>query len=238
MEFFLMNKILLIEDDIRLAELMKSYFSEYGFHVHVEYSGENLVALVSKQNFDVLILDINLPGKNGLALCKDVRPIFDGALLILTARDSNADQLLGFEFGADDYAIKPVDPSVLLARVKALLRRSNSVKINDTLLQFGRLSVDCKNREVHFNNTLVDLSSHEFDLLQIFSSKVGEILSREYLFNVIFSRPYDGLDRSIDVRVSHLRKKLSLALDGTPNSEAGIKTVWGKGYLFQRDTWA
>jgi len=229
-----MNRVLLAEDDERLAQLVKDYLESNGFKVVIEGLGHNVARCVNDLMPDIVILDIMLPGRDGLTICKEIRPKYDGPILMLTARDSDMDQVLGLEFGADDYVIKPAEPRVLLARVRALLRRCQTAeKEEQDEFHFGDLCIQIAGRKVLLNGENVTLSSHEFDLLLELAKNAGKILSREYLFNSIYSRPYDGLDRTIDVRVSHIRKKLH---DHSDNPEK-IKTVWGKGYLFVPDAW-
>lgn len=226
--------IMLAEDDERLAHLVKKFLVSSGFDVVVETMGHNVLRQIKALNPDCLILDLGLPGKDGLSICREARGFYDNPILILTARDSDADQVLGLEYGADDYVVKPADPRVLLARIRALLRRANSETVSDApRLQIGALKMDAHSREVAYRGSAVHLTSHEFDLLFILSEKSGEVLSREYLFNKIYNRPYDGLDRTIDVRVSQLRKKFN---DNLENPEK-IKTIWGRGYLFVADAW-
>ncbi len=212
----------------------RSALENNGFRVVVEGAGHNVPRQVTELNPNIVILDIMLPGKDGLTICKEIRPKFDGPILMLTARDSDMDQVLGLEFGADDYVIKPAEPRVLLARIRALLRRSQQeVKVEEKELNFGELYVNVAARTVTLAEAPVVLSSHEFDLLLELAKNAGKVLSREYLFNTIYSRPYDGVDRTIDVRISHVRKKLG---DSSENPTR-IKTVWGKGYLFVPDAW-
>ncbi len=229
-----MSRILLAEDDERLASLVKDFLQSNGFDVIVEGIGHNVPRCVTELMPDIVILDIMLPGKDGLTICKEIRPKYSGPILMLTARDADVDQILGLEFGADDYVIKPAEPRVLLARIKALLRRYQHEE-KDVLdsLGFGGLDVNFTGRSVKLNGDDVTLSSHEFDLLAELAKNAGKILSREYLFNTVYGRPYDGMDRTVDVRISHLRKKL---LDSAEMPEK-IKTVWGKGYLFVPDVW-
>lgn len=229
-----MSLVLLAEDDERLATLVKDYLEGNGFRVIIEGVGHRVPRQVHDLQPDIVILDIMLPGKDGLTICKEIRPKYNGPILMLTARDSDVDQVLGLEFGADDYVIKPADPRVLLARIRALLRRTSDVeKTTEKELVFGSLIISTSARTVTMAGENVSLSSHEFDLLLELGRQSGKILSREYLFNTIYSRPYDGLDRTIDVRVSHIRKKLG---DHSSNPEK-IKTVWGRGYLFVADAW-
>jgi len=228
-----MNVVLLVEDDERLAGLVKDFLQANGFVVVVESRGLNVPRQVQSLQPDIVILDLMLPGKDGISICKEIRPRYQGPILMLTARDADADQVLGFEVGADDYVIKPAEPQVLLARIHALLRRSQREPVYSGDVTVGKLQLRTQAREVLFDGQVVPLSSHEYDLLLTLARQAGKVLSREYLFTTICHRPYDGLDRTVDVRVSHLRKKLG------DNSEtpSRIKTVWGRGYLLVADAW-
>ena len=227
-------KILLVEDDQKLALLVQEYLESAGFLVRVESDGNNAIEEITRYQPDLIILDIMLPGKDGLTICKEIRPDFIGPILMLTARNEDFDQVLGLEFGADDYVIKPAEPRVLLARIKALLRRGQFTKTeHPEKLTFGGLVIDSSSRDVWLDREKVALSTHEFELLLIIASHSGNILSRDYLFKKLYNREYDGHDRTMDVRISQLRKKLG------DNAEEAyrIKTIWGKGYLFVADAW-
>lgn len=229
-----MSLILLAEDDKRLATLVKDYLEANGFKVVVEEKGHNIARLVRDLSPNILILDIMLPGKDGLTICKEVRPDFDGPILMLTARDADVDQVLGLDYGADDYVIKPAEPRVLLARIRALLRRYNQCENSEEKdICCGQLRIQVNSRDVFLKGEPVNLSSHEYELLVILARSQGKVLSREYLFNEVYNRPYDGMDRSVDVRVSQLRKKLC---DDNENPYR-IKTVWGRGYIFCAESW-
>src|SRR5690606_34348041 len=234
MELFLMSLVLLAEDDSRLANLVKDYLNNHGYGVGVESAGVSVVRKVKDLNPDIVILDIMLPGKDGLTICKELRPQYPGPILMLTARNADMDQVLGLEFGADDYVIKPAEPRVLLARIRALLRRYQHVEeeLEDSL-EVGALKIEVRSRRVLLYDSHVALSCHEFDLLFALARQAGKVLSREFLFTTVYDRPYDGLDRTIDVRVSQLRKKLG----DTAIQAERIKTIWGKGYLFVSEAW-
>lgn len=221
-------QILLVEDDLRLANLIAEYLTGQGFKVHKESSGLKVARLTADICPDLIILDISLPGKNGLQICQDIRNEYHGPIMFLTARTENAEQIQGLESGADDYVLKPVEPQLLLARINALLRRyrSDSSALQQELT-LGALTLNIKQRSATRLGEPLNLSSHEFDLLLTFAKHTGQVLSREYLFSRVYSRPYDGLDRTIDVRISQLRKKLG---EG-PDSPHSIKTIWGRGYL-------
>src|SRR3569833_3416672 len=229
------HSILLVEDDLRLAELVSRYLAGHGFNMTIVSRGDEVVPRVQHDNPDLVILDLGLPGEDGLSICKRLRPDFTNPILILTARDNDIDHVLGLELCADDYVIKPVEPRVLLARVNALLRRSRApvAPVTSKSLNFGRLLINIISRGVKWDGRDVALSRNEFDLLVFLASHPGEIQSRERLFRSLYNRDYDGLDRMLDIRISRLRRKL----DDDAENPQRIKTIWGQGYLFVPDAW-
>lgn len=226
--------IVLVEDDLRLSELVRTYLESNGFRVSVEHRGDRVLERVEREKPELIVLDLGLPGKDGFAVCREVRAArHDVPILMLTARDTDIDQVLGLELGADDYVVKPVEPRVLVARINALLRRQRQQStLEHKALRFGALTIDTAARAVTLAGQLIALTSNEFDLLYALASKAGEIQSRESLYLQLYKREYDGLDRTLDVRISHLRKKLGDAASATK-----IRTVWGHGYLFVADAW-
>jgi len=228
------HSVLLVEDDLRLADLVSRYLESQGFRMSIVSRGDEVVELVQRDNPDLVILDLGLPGEDGFTICRRLRPAYTNPILILTARDNDIDHVLGLELGADDYVIKPVEPRVLLARIGALLRRSKPpLPTLGKTLAFGRLLINIVSRAVKWDGKPVTLSRNEFDLLVHLASHAGEIQSREMLFKSLYNRDYDGLDRMLDIRISRLRKKLG---DDAENPER-IKTIWGQGYLFVPDAW-
>lgn len=236
------QRILLVEDDQRLAELIRDYLQQQGFEVLIEGRGDTAPGRILKENPDLLILDLMLPGKDGLSVCQQVRSEYPGPILILTAREDDMDQVAGLELGADDYVKKPIEPRVLLARIRALLRRmeknvnhhhprSPTPHQND--LHFGNLKISFSSRLISLNGQAVDLTTTEFDLLALLANHAGEILDRERIFSEMRGIDYDGLDRSIDIAISRLRKKLEVD-HAEPKR---IKTIWRQGYLFVKDAW-
>ncbi len=228
--------ILLVEDDRRLADLTAEYFRQNGLTVAIESRGDQALARFRSEQPRIVLLDLMLPGTDGLTVCRELREIFSGPILIFTARDSDIDQVIGLEAGADDYVAKPVDPMVLLARTRALLRRVESGReqqnsIGDIVL--GGLRISEAAQEVWLDGVIVQLTTQEFELLHLLARHAGKILSREDIFHHLRGIDYDGLDRSIDGRVSKLRRKL----DDNATTPTRIKTVWGKGYLFVPDAW-
>tara|TARA_R110001599_G_scaffold64297_2_gene180897 strand:- start:983 stop:1729 length:747 start_codon:yes stop_codon:yes gene_type:complete len=237
-------RILIVEDDERLADLTKEYLESNGLVVSVEANGAHAVERITSEKPDLVVLDLMLPGEDGLSICRKVRPHYNGPILMLTARTDDLDQVLGLEMGADDYMSKPVRPRVLLARIRALLRRVNehleksenansqeANSINATRLTFNNLVVDSSMREAWLNDESIDLTSAEFDLLWLLSSNAGSVLSREAIFTALRGIEYDGQDRSIDVRVSRIRPKIG----DDPVHPRRIKTVRSKGYLFVKE---
>lgn len=231
-------RILIVEDDERLAALTKDYLESNGLIVSVEGDGSRAIDRIKTEQPDLVVLDLMLPGEDGLAVCRIVRPYFKGPILMLTARTEDLDQILGLEMGADDYVAKPVRPRVLLARIRALLRRvgdsgedSSEEASPSSRLTFGNLVVDSSMREAWLDGESIDLTSAEFDLLWLLSSNSGRILTREEIFNQLRGIEYDGQDRSIDVRVSRIRPKVG----DDPMNPKRIKTVRSKGYLFVKE---
>ncbi len=225
-------QILIVEDDQRLAELTREYLESNGLKVAIESDGAKAAARILKERPDLVVLDLMLPGEDGLSICRKVRGQYDGPILMLTARTDDMDEVLGLEMGADDYVCKPVRPRVLLARIRALLRRREGHAEGEVeslrRLQFGQLVIDSAMREAWLREQSIELTSAEFDLLWLLAANAGRILSREEIFNALRGIEYDGQDRSIDVRISRIRPKIG----DDPMHPRLIKTVRSKGYLF------
>ncbi|MGK2188575.1 MAG: two-component system response regulator RstA [Pseudomonadales bacterium] len=234
-------RILIVEDDERLASLTCDYLQNNGLTVSIESHGGAAVERILNEQPDLVVLDLMLPGEDGLSICRRVRPRYSGPILMLTARTDDMDQILGLEMGADDYIGKPAQPRVLLARIRALMRRaaeknqplvgSDAVSEGPVRVQFNELVIDSSMREAWLSGVTVDLTSAEFDLLWLLASNAGRVLSREEIFAALRGIEYDGQDRSIDVRVSRIRPKIG----DDPIHPRRIKTVRSKGYLFVKE---
>lgn len=226
-------KILIVEDDERLAMLAQDYLRHNDLDVALETDGTRAIRRIISEQPDLVVLDVMLPGSDGLTVCREVRPHYQQPILMLTARTDDMDQVLGLEMGADDYVAKPVQPRVLLARIRALLRRSESTPVDASpqRLEFDNLVIDNGGRSVTLNDELVDFTSAEYDLLWLLASNAGRILSREDIFERLRGIEYDGQDRSIDVRISRIRPKIG----DDPENPKRIKTVRSKGYLFVKE---
>ncbi|KMT64897.1 response regulator [Catenovulum maritimum] len=231
-----MLHIALVEDDQRLAQLISQFLRQNQFKVTVIDRGDQAIEFILGQKPDLVILDINLPYLDGFTICRSIRNVFASPILFLTAKDSDFDHVSGLEMGADDYIIKPIEPHVLLARIHNALRRGQpkiESQSNNHKLQFGKLSIEKHSRIVTYDGQDIELTSHEFELLWLLASHAGEVQSRDYIHKQMIGREYDGLDRSVDVRVSRLRKKLFDDI----NKPYRFVTVWGKGYVFSATAW-
>ena len=219
-------RILIIDDDLELSSMLATYLGGNGLTVSVLNHGNGLEATLAQAAPDLLILDVMLPGEDGLSIARRLAGTLP--ILMLSAKGEDIDRILGLEFGADDYLAKPFNPRELLARVKALLRRSHKPATNSTL-RFGDYLLDLERRSLHQNGSPVALTSAEFALLKILASHPGRVFTRDDLVTAASSGP-DRLpfDRSIDARVARLRKKLG----DDPDAPRFIRTVWGAGYVF------
>ncbi len=230
--------IVICDDDAPLRSLLSSFLGEHGYAVVSVSDGRELAChLRSGAPTDLVILDIMLPGPSGVEICRDLRTSSNVPIMMLTARGDETDRIVGLEIGADDYMSKPFSPNELLARIKALLRRARMVTTGARpdqrrAFSFAGWSLDVLKRELRNpNGVIIDLSAGEFDLLVAFLESPQRILSREHLLDAARNREPTAFDRSIDVQVSRLRRKLESSDDG----DRFIKTVRGAGYMFQPD---
>ncbi|WP_125557820.1 response regulator [Pseudoalteromonas rubra] len=225
------QKILLIDDDRELTQLMSQFLQKNGYDVACYEQGNGAVARVEEFAPDLLVLDLMLPGQDGLSICRQIRGRFTGPIIMLTALVDDIDEVTGLEVGADDYLCKPVKPRVLLAHVRAQLRRHNMLMTQTSqtvrTINDGEICVDLAKRKATCGDKEVLLSSAEFELLWLLANSAGRILSRDELYRTIFKLEFDGMDRSIDLRISRLRKKLG----DDPKEPKIIKTIRNKGYL-------
>jgi DNA-binding response OmpR family regulator len=237
--------ILLVEDDRSLSDWIRDYLLAKGFQVSQCFRGDEALEHMQRLKPQLVILDGMLPGLDGFDVCKRARPHYTGGIIMLTARDEEIDEVLGLELGADDYLTKPVRARVLLTRInKTLNRQTNeeqatslstlpAAAINPQILNFNGLHIDATSRSVHLNAKSIKLSSKEFEVLWVLAVQAGTVISRDSLISQLRGFEYDGLDRSIDLRISKLRRKLG----DESRDPVKIKTVWGKGYLFAPDAW-
>jgi DNA-binding response OmpR family regulator len=224
---------LLVDDDARLAALVAEYLGRHGIEVTVAGDGERGLAALRRQRVDVVLLDVMLPGIDGLEVCRRLRATPDLAALpviMLTARGDDVDKIVGLELGADDYLAKPFNPRELLARVRTVLRRARPEAASPRF-RTGALEIDFDAREVLVGGVRQVLTHYEFELLAVLARSAGRVLSRERLLDRLKGEAYESFDRSIDVHISKLRAKL----ERDPRAPRYIKTVRGAGYVLMRD---
>lgn len=231
-------KILIVDDDPRLRDLLRRYLGENGFNVLVGENGEAMKRLWVREHFDVLILDLMMPGEDGLAILKRLRAEKDMTpVIMLTARGEDVDRILGLELGADDYLGKPFNPRELLARIHAVLRRRprqdapGAPSMENEVVKFGEFELDLGTRVLKKNGEIVPLTTGEFAVLKAFARHPRQPLSRDKLMEMARGREYEAFDRSLDVQVSRLRK----LLEPDPSKPRYLQTVWGLGYVFIPD---
>ena len=225
---------LLIDDDSRLAALVTEYLGEHGIDVAVASDARRGLVALKSGRFDVVLLDVMLPGIDGLETCRRIRATPELAaipIVMLTARGDDVDKVVGLELGADDYVAKPFNPRELLARIRAVLRRTAPATAGRPRFRTGQLEIDFDAREVVVDGTRVVLTHYEFELLAVLARSAGRVLSREQVLDGLKGQEYEAFDRSIDVHVSKLRAKI----ERDPKAPRYIKTVRGVGYALMRD---
>jgi len=228
-----MLSVLLVDDDIQIRQLLTDYLSEFGMAVVAVADGKLMADVFANGSFDLVILDLMLPGEDGLSLCRNLRAKSDIPILMLTARGETMDRIVGLEVGADDYIVKPFEPRELVARIQTILRRTKggreSPKEPENMVTFMGWRLNYVLRQVISpQDMVVPLSNAEFRLLKVFIEHPGRVLSRDFLLDQARGRNMDLFDRSIDLLVSRLRQKLG----DDPRTSSLIKTVRGEGYLF------
>ncbi|MFQ2177866.1 response regulator [Aeromonas veronii] len=229
--------ILVVDDHSEIRDLLKRFLEQHGLRVSCARDGKEMKRLLEEREFDLLVLDLMMPGEDGLTLCRELRVKSNLPIIMLTAMGEETDRIIGLEMGADDYLAKPFNPRELLARIKAVMRRTQAETqpAAETLtrdLRFDRWLLDVNRRElVDEDGVGLSLSTAEFDLLKVFLERPQRVLSREQLLDLARGREAVAFDRAIDTLVSRLRRKL----ERDPKNPELIKTIWGGGYMFSAD---
>ncbi|MDX8046330.1 response regulator transcription factor [Gracilibacillus sp. S3-1-1] len=222
--------VYIVEDDPNIRDIVKAYLVKEGFQVTMRENAEDAWSLAEQGQPDMWILDIMLPGMDGYELCKKIRQVSEVPIIIISAKDEEVDKILGLELGSDDYLTKPFSPRELVARVKRLFKRAETQPVkpvnDESILTLGDLEIDKAARTVHWQQKEIDVTSKEFEMLEIFAAQPNRAFSREELLTLVWGNDYFGSDRAVDDLVKRLRKKL----DGLP-----IETVWGYGYRLEYD---
>ena len=228
------EKILVVDDEEHILELISYNLIEKGYEVLKCNNGIDAVELAKKQQPVLMLLDLMIPGKDGYDVCKELRgnkETRDISIIMLTAKSEELDKILGLELGADDYITKPFSVRELMARIKAVLRRTKKIEAEKEILEFGELTVDFEKRRIHISGNRIDLTLKEFELLEILIKNKGKILTREMLLDKIWGYEYIGETRTVDVHIRYLRKKIEID-DKNPKF---IETIRGVGYRFNPD---
>jgi DNA-binding response OmpR family regulator len=222
-------KVLVVDDEEHIVELARLYLSREGYEVEGVGDGTQALSRFGKMKPDLVILDIMLPGTDGLSICKEIRKQSQVPIIMLTARDEVTDKVVGLEVGADDYLTKPFHPQELVARAKALLRRAHTEPDQPKLIRAGKLEVDLERHEVRQGTARVQLRPKEFDLLALLARHPGRVFQRSELLDLVWGYDFPGYTRTVDVHVQQLREKLAAAKISDPS----IQTVWGVGYRLE-----
>jgi two-component system response regulator CpxR len=228
-----MDQILIVDDDTELCSLVQEYLTAEGFSLQAVHDGEAGLQKALSNEFTLVVLDVMLPGINGFEVLRRIRSVSKVPVLLLTARGEDVDRIVGLEIGADDYLPKPFNPRELVARIRAILRRAKPGKAADAvpeIISVGDVDLDPATRTVHRDGQPVELTSVEFNLLEVLLREAGRVVTRERLVNAVLSRKFMPFDRSIDMHVSKVRRKLG---DSDENGDH-IKTIRGVGYMFAR----
>ena len=236
-----MNKIVFVEDDPEVGSLITAWLTKHDFDVVLETRGDRAEETILQQAPDLVLLDIMLPGKDGMTICRDLRSRWQGPIVLLTSLDSDMNHVLSLELGANDYILKTTPPAVLLARLHLHLRQhltrtpgsGMTALTPHKAIRFGTLAIDPVNRQVLLGGDNIVLSTADFDLLWELATHAGQIMDRDALLKNLRGVSYDGMDRSVDVAISRLRKKLR----DSATEPYRIKTVRNKGYLFAPHAW-
>ena len=223
-------EILIVEDDIKIAAVLSDYFKSDDFNVVVLYRGDRVLAFLNQQHPDLILLDLMLPGMDGITLCREIRKFSMVPVIMLTARVEETDILLGLDLGADDYICKPFSPRQVVARAKAVLRRCREDTSTRTI-QAGPVFLNIRNREVRIHNILIKMTPNEFGILKAMMADPGRVFSRMELVGMVQGYECEGYNRTIDTHIKNLRKKIAGHLPG----KDVIHSVYGTGYRFSLD---
>jgi DNA-binding response OmpR family regulator len=229
MATLLSARILVVDDEEHIVELARLYLSREGYEVEGVGDGAQAITRFGQLKPDLVVLDIMLPGRDGLSVCKEIRKQSQVPIIMLTARDEVTDKVVGLEVGADDYLTKPFHPQELVARAKALLRRAHTGPDEPKLVRAGRLEVDIERHEVRYGAATVQLRPKEFDLLAMLARHPGRVFQRSELLDRVWGYDFPGYTRTVDVHVQQLREKLA----GAGVTDPSIQTVWGVGYRLE-----
>lgn len=224
--------VLIVDDDVKLVKLLQTYFEKEGCLVYSTTNGLDALQVVREQKPDIMILDLMLPGLDGLDVCRRIRKDNDIPILMLTARDEERDRLVGLEIGADDYVTKPFSPKEVVARAKAILRRTNKEVVRSGLIIAGKLMIDLERHQVTKAGLVLELTPTEFKILELLAANAGRVYSRLQIVEQTQGHTFEGYERTIDAHIKNLRRKVEI----NPKEPQYIQTIYGIGYKFASET--
>ncbi len=222
------QSVFIVDDDVKITKLLKSYFDKEGFVTYLAHEGTSAIQAIREKKPDIVILDLMLPGLDGWEICRKLRRESDVPIVMLTARDEETDRVIGLEMGADDYVAKPFSPREVVARAKAILRRTQKAVVKTEPIREGDLLIDVERHMVKKGNTVLDLTPTEFKILELLATNAGRVFSRLQIVERVQGYAFDGYDRTVDVHMKNLRRKV----EDDPKDPRYILTVYGIGYRF------
>ncbi len=220
--------VLIVDDDVKLVKLLQTYFEKEGYTTYSANDGLDALQMVWQRKPDIMVLDLMLPGLDGLEVCRKIRKDNDIPIIMLTARDEESDRLVGLEIGADDYVTKPFSPKEVVARAKAILRRANKEIVRSEPIQVGTLTIDLERHQVTRDGQVVDVTPTEFKIVELLAGNAGKVYSRLQIFEQIQGYSFEGYERTIDAHIKNLRRKIEI----NSKEPQYIQTVYGIGYKF------
>ena len=226
------KRVLVVDDEKLIVKGIRFSLEQEGMEVDCAYDGEEAIAAIKENDYDVVLLDVMIPKFSGFEVCQSVREFSDVPIIMLTAKDNDMDKILGLEYGADDYITKPFNILEVKARIKAIMRRNKRQETKTSVsktAEFGNLKIDCEGRRVFVNDVEENLTAKEFDLLELLMNNPGKVYSRDNLLNIVWGYDYLGDVRTVDVHVRRLREKI----EREPSTPEYLHTKWGVGYYFK-----
>ena len=220
--------VLIVDDDVKLVALLQTYFAKEGYITYTANNGLDALQLVRERKADIMVLDLMLPGLDGLEVCRRIRRDNDIPIIMLTARDEESDRLIGLEIGADDYVTKPFSPKEVIARAKAILRRTNKEVVKSRLIKAGALIIDLERHQITSGEQIIEVTPTEFKIVELLASNVGKVYSRLQIVEQTQGYTFEGYERTIDAHIKNIRRKL----ETNPKEPQYIQTVYGIGYKF------
>jgi len=230
--FVAQYSVLIVDDDVKLVKLLQTYFEKEGYMAYSANDGLDALQVVREKKPDIMVLDLMLPGLDGLDVCRKIRKDNDIPIIMLTARDEESDRLIGLEIGADDYVTKPFSPKEVVARAKTILRRANKEVVRSEPIQVGALIIDLERHQVTNGGQIVDVTPTEFKIMELLAANAGKVYSRLQIVEQIQGHSCEGYERTIDAHIKNLRRKI----ETNPKEPQHIQTVYGIGYKFAGET--